>query len=85
MSSNEDDDYEVILSPLSYKHVEGDKSVVVEIYRGEDEKRWILEILDIYGNSLIGDELFDTEQQALDEFKKDLKKEGIDYFIRKPQ
>lgn len=79
--SLEDDDYEVKLSPLSKKYSEGNKSVEVEIYKGEDDEGWILELLDNLGNSMIADEMFKTEQEAWDQFIDDVKNDGIDAFI----
>ncbi len=78
---NSEDDYEVKLSALFQTYKEGDKSVEVEIYKGEDDDGWILEILDGLGNSMISDEMFLTEQQAWDQFVTDVKEDGIDAFI----
>jgi|GEM_PF-4535368 len=80
--SLEEDDYKVILSPLSKTYSEGTKSVEVEIYKGEEEEGWILEILDGLGNSMIADEMFKTAQEAWDQFMEDIKKDGIDSFIQ---
>ena len=81
MTKEEDDDYEVILSSLSKTYSEGDLSVEVEIYKGEDDEGWILEILDNLGNSMIAEEQFQTEQAAWDQFVSDVTKNGIESFI----
>ena len=70
------------LSELSHAYEEDGKQVTVEIY-GDGEGKWILEILDAKGNSFVGEDLFDTEEDALAEFQKDVKADGIDQFIGK--
>ena len=75
-----DDDVEIIMSPLCKTYTENGKSVIVEIYKGVEEK-WILEILDHLGNSMISDEMFETDQEAWNQFIHDVKEEGIDSFI----
>ncbi len=78
---NEDEEYKVELSSLSKTYEENGKSVEVEIYKGEDEEGWILEVLDDYGNSMIAEVQFETEQMAWDRFILDVNKDGIDAFI----
>ena len=77
----EDDEYEVKLSPLSQAYCENGKTVEVEIYKGEDNEGWILEILDKQGNSMIAEEMFETDQEAWNQFISDVKEDGIDAFI----
>jgi hypothetical protein len=79
----DDDDYHVELSPLSRPYSENGKSVEVEIYKGEDDEGWILEILDTKGNSMIAEEMFKTDKEAWDQFIMDVKEDGIEAFIRK--
>ncbi len=76
----DEEEYDVILSDLTHVYEEDGKSVTVEIY-SDGEGKWILEILDKKGNSFIGDEHFETEQSALDQFQSDVKESGIDAFI----
>lgn len=76
-----EEDIKIILSPLSYTHIEGDRAVVVEIFKGEDDPQWFLEVLDEYGNLRSYDGFFDTEEQALAQFKEDVERDGIDAFI----
>ena len=80
---NDEDDIEIIMSDLCRTYTERNKSIEVEIYKGVDDEGWFLEILDQYGNSMLWDEMFKTEQEALAQFESDLKKEGIDIFIGK--
>jgi len=77
----EDEEYEVKLSSLSQSYSENGKSVEVEIYIGDDDDGWILEILDDQGNSMIGEEKFKTDKEAWNQFITDVKEEGIDAFI----
>ena len=76
---NDEDD--TIFSKLCHVHRENGKEVDVGIY-GDGEGKWILAVTDQSGNSMIGDDLFDTEMDALNEFKKDIKELGIGFFIR---
>lgn len=77
----EDENYKIELSSLSQPYSENGKTVEVEIYKGEDDKGWILEILDTSGNSMIADEMYETDTEAWNQFIADVKKEGIDAFI----
>ena len=77
----EDEEYEIKLSPLSQTYSENGKTVEVEIYKGEEDEGWILEVLDKRGNSMIGEEMFKTDREAWDQFVSNVKEEGIDTFI----
>ena len=77
---DKDDDYDVEISPLGCVYKEGDKQVEVEIYNNGQGK-WILEVVDVDGNSCVSDELYDTDADALAEFKAEVKASGIDIFI----
>lgn len=59
--NTEDEYYDVKLSPLSQPYSENLKTVEVEIYKGEEDDGWILEVLDTRGNSMIADEIFETD------------------------
>lgn len=78
---NHDEEYKVELSSLSKTYNKDGKSVEVEIYKGEDDEGWILEVLDNLGNSMIADEQFETEQKAWNQFIQDVERDGIDAFI----
>ena len=75
------DKFAVIESPLSQVIDRDGETVRVDIYKGEDEEGWFLEIVDIYSNSTVWDETFETEQQALDMALSSIDKEGIKTFI----
>jgi uncharacterized protein len=83
-----DEDIKIIVSPLSRKYVEDNKTVDIKIYdSGEEEPGrtgWVLEIEDEYGNSTVYDDFFKSDKEALEQFLSDVKKEGIDVFIGKP-
>lgn len=71
---------ELVQSSLSQSiEVEG-KSLRIEIYKMEDEVQWVLEIEHEDGNSLVWDELFDSDFLALNEARQTLKKEGLSAF-----
>ena len=52
----------------------------IEIYRLEHEPQWSLEVVDEDGTSTVWDDLFDTDQAALDEVLKTIKEEGLSAF-----
>jgi len=80
-----DEDFEIEYSPLSRKYEQDGKIVEIQIYEDDPkENGWILEIVDEYGNSVVYDDLFKTDQEALDQFLSDVKEEGIDAFIGEP-
>jgi uncharacterized protein len=61
-----------------------DKTVKVEIYSsGEDG--WILEVVDEYGNSTVWDQPFAADDEAIEEFQRTLREEGIDSMIGQPE
>lgn len=59
--------------------IEGHK-FKIEIYRLEHEPQWSLEVVDEDGTSTVWDDLFDTDQAALDEVLKTIKEEGLSAF-----
>ena len=50
----------------------------VEIY-GDGEGRWILEVIDAQGTSIVWDEHFETGQEALDEAIESLESNPIEF------
>lgn len=52
----------------------------IEIYRLEHEPKWSLEVVDEDGTSTVWDDLFETDQAALDEVLKTIEKEGLSAF-----
>ncbi len=74
---------EINSSPLSQRLHSNGKSVEVEIYEG-DPNKWILEVVDQYGNSTIWNDQFSSDQAALGEVKKTNREEGIESLIGPP-
>ncbi len=76
---------ELVHSSLSQSvEVEG-QTVVIEIYKLENELQWTLELVDEDNSSLVWDELFDTDFLALNEAKQTLAKEGLSAFTNAEQ
>jgi len=74
-------DPEIVMSPLCREIIEGGTRIQVDIYCGEDESGWILEVIDEENASTIWDEPFDTDQEALDEVMKVIERGGIRSFL----
>lgn len=81
--TNIDEDAPIIYSPLNGKVSREGKTVEVEVYRGENEQ-WILEVVDQHGNSTVWNDLFPTDQAALDEAMRTIDEDGIDAVIGPP-
>ena len=75
------DEPELVVSKKSQPISQGEKTVYVEIYRLENEKRWALSIDDEFGNSTVYDKTFKSEKAAILEAKQSISEEGIDEFI----
>jgi hypothetical protein len=72
-------DPRIIHSALSRTIREDGTEVRVEIYRLETTE-WSLEVIDATGASTVWDDLFPTDQAALDEAMKTIHEEGIRTF-----
>ena len=72
---------ELIISKKSQSISSADKTVYIEIYRLENEKKWALSIDDEFGNSSVWKKTFKSEKGALLEAKESILKEGISNFI----
>lgn len=77
----EDDEPEIIESPLSQKVTRDGKTVSVEIYRGEGEEGWILEVVDGEGATTLFEDRFQSDQTALAAAIELIDREGIDVFL----
>jgi uncharacterized protein len=76
-----DDAYEIEHSLLEREETRDGTTVKICIYRGPDcSPRWILEVVDAEGGSTVWDDLFDTDQQALDAALQAIDEDGIDSF-----
>ena len=74
-------DQKIVMSPLC-RGITGDGTKIqVDIYRGEDESVWILEVIDEENASTVWDEPFDSDQEALDEAMEIIERDGIRTFL----
>jgi hypothetical protein len=71
---------EIVMSPLSRSFTNGTSTVEIDIYQG-DPGKWLLEVVDEFGNSTVWDDQFDTDQMALDEAMKTIADDGIGSLI----
>lgn len=78
------DEPEIITSRLSRKITRDGMTVDVQIYRGELDAVWVLEVIDQAGGSTVWDETFQTEQDALNEVFQTIASEGIGCFLQDP-
>ena len=74
-------DPEIIMSPLCREIIEDDTRVQVDIYRGENDSGWILEVIDEENASTVWDPPFDTDREALDTVIEVIEKNGIRSFL----
>jgi hypothetical protein len=70
-------DPEIVMSPLCQVMIKDGTKIQVDIYRGEGEPGWILEVIDEENASTIWDEPFDTDQEAFDVVMKVIEHDGI--------
>ena len=74
-------DPEIIMSPLC-REINGDGTrIQVDIYRGEDEASWILEVVDEENASTVWNDPFDTDQEAFDAVMEVIEQDGIRSFL----
>ncbi len=75
--------HEIIHSPLC-QVVRGEGTYVdIQIYRTSDSD-WSLEVIDETGASTVWDDLFQTDQSALDEALQTIREDGIRSFMLAP-
>ena len=77
-----DEDCKIIDSPLSRQITRNGVTIEVQIYRGENDDGWILEVVDESGGSTVWQEPFATEVDALNEVLTTIKSEGIESFAK---
>lgn len=77
----DEDEPEIIDSPLCQTYCSDGVQVRVDIYRCDDDSTWVLEVTDEQGTSLVYEEAFSTDSEAWAQFERDVKEEGIGYFI----
>ena len=73
-------DPNIVFSGLSTTNSECGLDLRIEIYRLENDPSWSLEVVDQDGTSTVWDDLFDTDQEALDEALKLIREEGAAAF-----
>lgn len=74
---------ELIMSPLCQTlNIEG-HTLQIEIYR-DDSSNWILEVVDVSGDSTVWDEQFETDQLAFEELFRTIREEGIRAILDMP-
>ena len=78
-----EDEFELEESALSQEISIGGKTVEIQIYRGGGSD-WHLEVLDELRNSVVWDDVFKSDTEALDVAKATIKEEGIDALIGPP-
>ena len=71
------DDPEIVMSELCRSINSNDKLYQIEIYNG-DHGGWILEVVTEKGDSIVWDDEFSTDQEALDEALAEIKNEKIE-------
>ena len=76
----DDDEFEVIYSPLCQDLSSGDRTVQIQIY-GDGNGKWLLEIEDEFSNSTVWEDPFDTDSAALLEAKKSILKDRVVKYI----
>ena len=73
-------DPNLVYSGLSQRTSVGGHELKIEIVRLEPDTKWSLEVVDSDGTSTVWDDLFDTDQEALDEVFRTIKEEGLSAF-----
>lgn len=76
-----DDEPTIIYSPLRQRISSDSTHIDVEIYRGENEAFWLLEVIDEEGASTVYDDRFASDQAALYEVMDAIQKYGIRVYL----
>ena len=78
------EDEELIMSPLGQTVEQNHCAVEILIYKGVNDKEWVLELEDEFSNSFVWDDLFVTDKAALNAALEAIDNEGIKSFIGEP-
>lgn len=78
-----EDEFQLVMSQLCRAVTDKGHTVRLEIYRGL-ETEWSLEAVDAFNNSTVWDDLFPTDQAALDEALRTIREEGIESLVGEP-
>ena len=60
-------------------------TVRLEIYRLEHDPKWVLEVVNENGTSIVWDDLFDTDGAAYEAFGATVEQEGMSAFLDKAE
>ncbi|MTD99847.1 hypothetical protein GIY56_06080 [Paracoccus sp. YIM 132242] len=77
-----DDTPNIIHSGKSQSFIVDGYRFDIQIYRGEDEAEWLLEVVDSEGSSHVWDDRFASDKDARDAALQALEKEGALGFMR---
>ncbi|WP_196221411.1 hypothetical protein [Sansalvadorimonas verongulae] len=78
------EDNELVMSPLCQTLERDHRTVEILVYKGADDARWVLELEDEYGNSFVWNDLFATDEDALNAALDAIDDEGIESFVGEP-
>lgn len=71
-------DPQLINSDRSGEFEKDGHRVQIHITRMENEKEWVLEVVDEHGTSTVWDDKFRTDSMAWEEFLRTIEKEGME-------
>jgi len=74
-------DPDIVMSPLCREITRDGTRIQIDIYRGEDDSGWILEVVDEENTSTVWDAPFNTDREALDEVMEVIERDGIRSFL----
>ena len=75
------DDFGIIDSPLSQRVLVEGHPFEIKIYRGVDEPEWLLEIVNAKGTSIVPEQTFKTDREALATAMADFETDPIEEFL----
>ena len=78
MAQTNSADPQLIKSDHSCEFEKDGRRVQVHITRMENEKEWVLEVVDEHGTSAVWDDKFSTDRMAWEEFLRTIEKEGME-------
>lgn len=76
-----DRDPKIVTSGLSQTVTVDGVTVVVNIYRLEDDPQWALEVVNEVGTSTVWEAPFDTDKEAFAAFRLTVEEEGMEAFL----
>ena len=76
-----DRDPDIVTSGLSRTISVDGVTVVVNIYRLEEDAHWVLEVVNDVGSSTVWDAPFDTDEEAFAAFQLTVEEEGMETFL----